>query len=422
MPSLVFADREGNITDFPDLSMAGMANRHYRQPNLDELIPLPEGSEIFVLPGRLPVGCDIDTGEPLLLEDDPYEPGGTIQAVAAFMAPAHTALLTSAYHTKDSKAPTLPLFAYCAVGWYDDRFWVTGFRSDADVRQDCNQYSQAAVVKKTKRMLDRHLDNRLIQHLGKCCLTYGCPAARNYFLGRWEAPIPTSPHCNARCVGCISLQPSGCCPSTQERLQFVPSPKEISQMAVAHLTSAPTPIVSFGQGCEGEPLLQADTIEKAIIKIRKQTPKGTINLNSNSSLPESVAKLAKAGLDSLRVSLNSVQPHYYERYYRPKNYSFEDVKQSIREMKAAGKFVSLNYFILPGITDSEPEFEALVDFCSQLKVDFIQLRNLNMDPEWYLEVLQFDKNVKPLGILNWYKKLQQKLPELRFGYYNPYLQ
>ncbi len=421
MPSLVFADREGNITDFPDLTMAGMANRQYRQPNLDELIPLPDGSEIFVLPGRLPVGCDSKTGEPFLLDDNPFEPGNAIQAVAAFMAPAHTALLTSAYQTKDASSPTLPLFAYCAVGWYDGKFWVTGFRSDNDVRQDRNQYSQNTVVKKTKKMLDTHLDNRLIQHLGKCCLTYGCPAARNYFLGRWEAPIPTSPHCNARCVGCISLQPSGCCPSTQERLQFVPSPKEISQLAVAHLESAPRPIVSFGQGCEGEPLLQADTIEHAITRIRKQTTRGTINLNSNSSLPDSVAKLAKAGLDSLRVSLNSVQPHYYERYYRPKNYSFDDVKQSIREMKKAGKFVSLNYFILPGVTDSEPEFDALVDLCSSLKVDLIQLRNLNMDPEWYLNVLEFDENAKPIGVLNWYKKLQKQLPKLQFGYYNPFL-
>lgn len=421
MPSLVFADREGNISDFPDLTMAGMANRQYRQPHLEELIPLPEGSEIFVLPGRLPVGCDINTGEPLLLDNNPYDPAKGLQAVAAFMAPAHTALLTSAYQTEDQDAPTLPLFAYSAVGWHDNQFWVTGFRSDQDVRQDCNQYDQNTVIRKTRKMLAAHGNNRLIQHLGKCCLTYGCPAARNYFLGRWEAPIPTSPQCNARCVGCISLQASGCCPSTQERLQFVPSAKEISQMAVAHLNSAPRPIVSFGQGCEGEPLLQADTIEQAIIKIRKQTARGTINLNSNSSLPDKVARLAEAGLDSLRVSLNSAQAHYYERYYRPTNYSFDDVKQSISVMKEAGKFVSLNYFILPGVSDSEPEFDALIELCSSLHVDLIQLRNLNMDPEWYLDILQFDEDLKPMGMLAWYTKLQKELPGLQYGYYNPYL-
>ncbi|HBT97093.1 MAG TPA: radical SAM protein, partial [Desulfobulbaceae bacterium] len=78
----------------------------------------------------------------------------------------------------------------------------------------------------------------MIQHLGKCCLTYGCPAARNFFLGRFEAPLPTSPRCNARCLGCISLQESGCCRSTQERITFVPSPAEIAEIAVPHLRQA----------------------------------------------------------------------------------------------------------------------------------------------------------------------------------------
>ncbi len=421
MPSMVFADLEGNITDFPSLSMAGMANGQFRQPLLSELIPLPEGSELFLLPGRFPVGSDPDTGEPLLVDENPFSPGNGLQAVAAFMAPAHTAILSSAYQKHDINAPILPLFAYSAVGWYNDKFWVAGFRSDMDVRQDCNQYSQKTVRKKTHKLLNAYKKNRLIQHLGKCCLTYGCPAARNYFLGRWEAPIPTSPRCNARCVGCISLQVSGCCPSTQDRIQFVPSPKEISQMAVAHLESAPSPIVSFGQGCEGEPLLQADTIEKAIQQIRKKTNKGTINLNSNSSLPLAVDKLARAGLDSIRVSLNSVQEKYYNAYYRPVNYRFDDVKRSIVTMKEKNKFVSLNYFILPGVTDSISEYEALTTFLHEYQVDLIQLRNLNMDPEWYLKVLDFPKDQKQLGIKKWLNLLRQDFPALRFGYFNPSL-
>ena len=419
-PSLVFADSKGNITDFPDLSMAGMANGHYSQPDLQDLIPLPEGSELFVLPGRLPVGTDSDSGEPLLLEEDPFNPGQMVQAVAAFMAPAHTTILNSAYQTTEG-APKLPLFAYTAVGWHNGKFWVTGFRSDNDIRQDCNQFNQAVINKKTRKLLDKFHNNRLIQHLGKCCLTYGCPAARNYFLGRWEAPLPTSPQCNARCVGCISLQESGCCPSTQDRIQFVPRPKEISQMAIAHLESAKKPIVSFGQGCEGEPLHQADTIEKAIIQIRKKTDKGTINLNSNSSLPEAVERLAHAGLDSLRVSINSVQKKYHTNYYRPINYSIDDVIQSIGVMKKAGKFVSLNYFILPGVTDSQAETEALYQLLDKYPIDLIQLRNLNMDPEWYLEVLDFPTDASSLGITKWVNQLAANFPKLKLGYFNPAL-
>lgn len=418
LPTLLLSDSNGNIVDFPELEMAGMGNGVFTRPALEDLIPLPEGSEIFTLPGRLPVGWDPVSDEPILLEDNPFKPGTPVQAVAAFMAPAHTTILTSSYQTQKD-APTLPLFAYSAVGWYQDKFWVAGFRSDQDKRQDASQYKQATVERRTRTLLKANKENRLIQHLGKCCLTYGCPAARNYFLGRWEAPLPTSPSCNARCLGCISLQPSGCCPSTQDRIHFVPTPKEISDMAVQHLSHAENPIVSFGQGCEGEPLMQSDTIEKAVRRIRKSTDKGTINLNSNSSLPDCVETILHAGLDSIRVSINSAQEKYYCRYHRPQGYTFADVMRSIDLMKNNNRFVSLNYFLLPGFTDSADEFEALCSLISNHNPDFIQLRNLNMDPEWYFSSLEFDKKRAGIGIRQWFSRLRSEFPSLRFGYFNP---
>ncbi len=421
LPVLLFADPSGKIIDFPGLKAAGMSAGSFVQPQREDFIPLPEGSELFVLPSRLPVGCDPESGEPLLLATNPYQPEQPLQAVAAFMSPAHTAIYTSPYQTSGPEAPRLPLFAYTAVGWHDNRFWATAFRSDPDPRQDSNQFSQAQITKKTRKQLVKYKRNRLIQHLGKCCLTYGCPAARNYFLGRWEAPLPTSPTCNARCLGCISLQPSGCCPSTQDRIRFVPSPQELAEIAIPHLENAERPIVSFGQGCEGEPLLQAEVIEKAILLIRSKTQNGTINLNSNSSHPDKVARLAAAGLNSLRVSLNSCQEEYYQNYYRPSDYSFADVKESIKVMKGAGGFVSLNYFILPGVTDSPQEFQSLCDLIATCNPDLIQLRNLNMDPEWYLEGIKFKTTERPMGMRPWLSRLRELFPSLRLGYFNPFL-
>lgn len=417
-PSLVFSDENGNIKDFPELGMAGMANGRFYRPEPEDLIPLPEGSELFTLPDRLPVGTDPATGEPFLLEEDPEHRNRKINGVAAFMAPAHTAVYNAAYQSEDN-AVLLPLFAYTAVGWYKGRFWVTGFRSDKDQRQDYHNFKQSTISKKTRKKLEKYRNNRLIQHLGKCCLTYHCPAARNYFLGRWEAPLPSSPACNARCVGCISLQPSGCCPSTQNRIEFVPSPQEIAEIAIPHLNKAELPIVSFGQGCEGEPLLQGDTLERAIRLIRKKTDKGTINLNSNASLPGIVEQLAAAGLDSVRVSMNSAQPDCYEKYYRMNGYTFSDVADSIRVMKRMGRFVSLNYFVFPGITDSYLETEALCSLLEKTGPDFIQLRNLNMDPEWYMRTLELQPDLKTHGIRNWLSLIKKRFPKLRFGYFNP---
>ncbi len=418
-PSLLFANSAGEIKDLPDLLMAGRSGSHFYQPKLEELIPLPEGSDIFVLPGRNPVGIDPGSGEPLLVAENPENPGEGIQAVAAFMAPAHTAIHWAAFEKSAGNLAHLPLFAYTAVGWHDGRFWVSAFRSDPDKRQEAKRFDPENLQRRTELWLKNNEQNRLIQHLGKCCLTYRCPAAINYFLGKFEAPLPTSPACNAQCVGCISLQPSGCCPSTQERIKFVPTPKEIAEIAVPHLNKVKAGVASFGQGCEGEPLLQAETIEKAILLIRKQTEKGTVNLNSNASLPEAVARLAHAGLDSIRVSMNSARPEYHQRYYRPKGFTFADVKQSIRIMKQHDRFVSLNYFILPGFTDDPEEFAALCELIAETRPDFIQLRNLNMDPDWYFEAVKFTESGPPMGILAWRRLLQKRFPHLRFGYFNP---
>ena len=116
-----------------------MAGFSYR-PSAD-LIPLPKGSELFVLPGRLPVACDPETAEPLLVEDNPFKPGDPVQAVAAFMAPAHTAIFTSAYQSTGRCSPSASLRLY-GRGLEPGRFWVAAFRSDLDRRQDSDQYKQ----------------------------------------------------------------------------------------------------------------------------------------------------------------------------------------------------------------------------------------------------------------------------------------
>lgn len=419
IPCLVYADRQGNICDHPGLLMAGRSGRESVLPNLEDLIPLPAGSELFVLPERLPIGFDPKSREQVAVTRDPADRQGAVQAVAAFMAPAHTAVHWAAFHRMQAEIPPLPLFAYTAVGWYKGQFWVSAFRSDQDRRQESGRFPDHEIKRRTLAALKSVPGNRLIQHLGRCSLTYRCPAAINYFMNRWEAPLPTSPACNARCIGCISLQPSGCCPSTQERITFVPTADEIVEVAVPHLESVQSAVVSFGQGCEGEPLLEADTIEKAIRRMRQLTDKGTVNLNSNASLPSVVERLADAGLDSLRVSMNSARLDYHRRYYRPKGFDFSAVQKSIRVMKEKGRFVSLNYFILPGFTDDPDEFAAFCNLVETCSPDFIQLRNLNMDPDWYLDSVEFTPSGEALGVTGWLKETRRRFPHLRFGYFNP---
>lgn len=419
-PALLYADENGNILDHPYLEMVGSQAGQWKRPAPADLIPLPEGSELFRLPGRYPVGYDRKRKRFQVLTRDPYDPSKTVEAVAAFVAPAHTQIYTAAYKTRPG-APLLPLFAYTAVGWHEGRFFTTAVRVDPDPRQDFRNFDQETIARNARRRMQQESTNRLVQHLGKCALTYGCPAARNLFMNRWEAPLPTSPACNARCLGCISLQEREDLCATQDRITFVPTPEEIAAVAVPHLKKAPRAVVSFGQGCEGEPILQGPVLEEAIRIMRRETSRGTINCNTNGSLPDVIERLARAGCDSIRVSLNSARPQYYHAYYRPRGYGFEDLVRSIQAMKAAGGFVSINYFVLPGFTDDPDEVDALCRLVESTGLDFIQMRNFNADPEWLLASIGHKLSGKPLGIRRLMQLLRERFPHLGFGYFNPCL-
>jgi molybdenum cofactor biosynthesis enzyme MoaA len=240
-------------------------------------------------------------------------------------------------------------------------------------------------------------------------------------LGRWECPVAVDAACNARCLGCISRQPvsSGIAPP-QDRIDFVPTVEEIVEYTVPHLERAARPIVSFGQGCEGEPLLQADLIAEAVRAIRRRTRRGILNINTNGSRPEAVERLCDAGLDSIRVSLNSAQPALYEAFYRPRGYGFRDVAASIRAMRSRGKWVSLNYLIFPGFTDTAEEAAALEGFIRRTTPSMLQVRSLNIDPEWYVGELDLAaRRGRPLGMRSWLDRLRASFPLLRIGCFNP---
>ncbi|MEN6439827.1 MAG: radical SAM protein [Syntrophobacter sp.] len=417
-PALVYADADGNIIDWPALDMAGASGRAYQRPGPGELIPLPPGSELFLLPERLPVGFNPARKEFEVLSSDPFDPAKQVRAVAAFIAPAHTQLYSTAYRTVPG-APLLPLFAYTAVGWMDGGFVVSAVRIDEDIRQDFRNFDPKRIERNARKRMEKERGNRLVQHLGKCALTYGCPAARNLFMKRWEAPLPTSPVCNARCIGCISLQQRKDLSATQDRITFVPTPDEVCGIAVPHLQEARRAVVSFGQGCEGEPLLQSKTLRDSVSMMRKATSRGTINLNTNGSLPEEVEALCGAGLDSIRVSMNSARPDCYAKYFRPRGYTFDDARRSILAVKAHGGFASINYFVLPGFTDQQSEWEALKRLISETGLDLIQMRNLNIDPEWYLDLMKTDPSEKLLGVSELIARLRDEFPRLRLGYFNP---
>jgi len=411
LPYLVFSDKKGKIYHHSYLRMGVSSLGRVSLPKETELIRLPLGSTLFYLPQRQAIGFDPREKKSEVLNN--FE-GKEAFAVAAFPIPAFLRLYNPACITKTKK--TLPLWAYAACGYYKGNFYIAAKRIDKRVRQSPRFYDNKLVGKQVSSFLNRYPRNRLYRHLANCALDYNCLAAKNLFLQRWEAPLPTARSCNARCIGCLSHQESDCA-SSHQRIDFRPRVDEITEIMLNHLKVAREAIVSFGQGCEGEPLLESDLIAKSIIKVRESVRRGTININTNASVPKKIEMLCRAGMDSFRVSLNSPDEKFYNLYFRPKGYKFSDLVKSIIIAKKYKKFVSINLFVFPGFSDSSQQIERLTKFIKNTGIDMIQWRNLNIDPDYYLKHIPYNK-LKPQGVLCLLNTIKKEFPGLKHGYFN----
>jgi pyruvate-formate lyase-activating enzyme len=420
LPRPLVADNKGRIYDLPHLRAAGMKAGVPFLLKPSDLIELHPDSELFMLPSRSPVVYDPSQGSFVEVRDVPI-PGqkGHCNAVAAFLAPGYTATFSASYLER-GKPGVLPLFSYASAVFYKGRIFATGTRVDLEKRQELAGMDTSGVQKGVRELRKIFPDNRLVRHLERCALSYCCPAARNFFLKRYEAPLPTSPYCNADCIGCISYQPGRKCPVTQPRIIFTPTPREIAEVAVFHIKNVSDPVVSFGQGCEGEPLMVGGVIKDAVRIIRRTTRKGMININTNASMPGVIGSLFDEGLDSIRVSMNSAREKYYTRYYRPKGYRFKDVVSSIKAAVKRGGFVSLNYLVMPGFTDAVNEFSSLRRLLDSTGIGMIQWRNLNYDPASYFRQMGIEVKPKDMvslpGVMSIIRK---EYPDVMHGYFNP---
>lgn len=415
----VVANSKGEIFELEGYGAVGVAGSSLTPMKTGDTINMPFGSELMFLPDRKPILYNIIHDRIEILTENPFVSGEKIFPVAAFNSPGYVTSYISAYE-EEKDASYLPLFSYGAVGWQKGKFRSTSILVDKEKRQDLRYMKHEDVVAGVYRLRKKMPSNRLRGHLEKCALTYGCPAGKNFFLGRYEAPLPTSKYCNARCLGCISLQKNDEIPNSQDRISFIPSPEEIAEVALEHILNVKNSVVSFGQGCEGDPLLAADVIEPAIRMIRAKTSHGTININTNGSKPYILEKLVDAGLDSMRISMNSARKECYSAYFKPQGYSFLDVLKGIDTGVDRGLFVSINYLNCPGFTDTPEEKKALISFIEKHPINMIQWRNLNFDPIRYWEVMNVVvKHGKPVGMKNLLKQIKKAFLNLKHGYFNP---
>ncbi len=403
IPAVVYSTSNGDLAVEPRLHAIDYSGQPLKRA---DLIPLPEGTTLSMLPQRLACGLNSEKQRASI-------PARKGWAMAALLPIGYTRTHLPAY-TKTSQTEPLPFFGYTAVAAIDGQLYAAAQPTDDPQKWLPGAYPRARLQRLVQQRLAAEPANRVLAHHAHCALDYACPTASNLFFQRWEGAIAVSPGCNARCIGCISKQDEDNLVSPQDRLTFLPKVEEIVEVAIAHLEQAPDAILSFGQGCEGEPLLQARRIEQAIRAIRAHTSRGTLNINTNASYPRALQRLYDVGLDSLRASTISARPETYHAYYRPLGYTFEDVKRSLILAREAGVYSSINFLIFPGLADAEEEVEAMLGFLRETGVRLVQLRNLNIDPEVLLPRLPLSGG-RAMGIAQMIETLRRELPDLRIG-------
>ncbi|NTW05001.1 MAG: radical SAM protein [Peptococcaceae bacterium] len=397
---LLFADKENCFFDHPEFAPVGRTGDSFVELVREDFIELPSGSTLVSIPEGDAIG--IFTDSTFKKVKNPAR--GQAMAVGAILPQGYTRTFWPAYKRKDN-SKILPLMGYAAAAWHKGKILVAAIKTDQPKKWDPAEYNSKKLPLLVNNFIESMPDNRIIRHLAKCALEYSCFTAQNIFYSRWEGGIPASPVCNARCLGCISLQPAECCPSPQSRIDFKPTAQEIFQIGYNHLAIAEDGIISFGQGCEGEPSLAADVIGEAIEKIRSKTDKGTININTNGGDSEKLEYLCRTGLDSIRVSLISAREEVYNAYYQPQGYRLENVRASIKKANELGIYCSLNLLTSPGLNDREEEAEALLEFIRETGIKLVQLRNLNIDPDYFFNNMPRAKG-QIIGIAEFINKLK----------------
>lgn len=422
-PRLLLALPDGKVTEHPHLIAPVRAGDDVGVPGPREKpIPMPHGASLASIPGQRPVGIDPETGEMVVLRE--VKVGRTTvrpDAVAMVLPPGYTRTYLPASH-RTPLAPMLPQWAYAAAGWVDGMGFV-GHALHTDRRSHWSHATrdadELAAAVKAKRG-----ENRLTQQLAKCALEYRCFTAQNFFYARDEGAIPASTGCNSRCIGCISEQQEGEGIASHARMDEPPTAQEMAALGISHLsacgeTARGRAMVSFGQGCEGEPLTRAAQIAQAIRLMREETPRGSININTNGSRPKAMQRLVDAGLDSARVSVNSARKSLYEAYYRPVGYTWNDVRATLGVLRDNGCWIALNLLTFPGITDRAGEVDAISELIGEYGVHQVQTRNLALDPDQYMRVARDTASQDaPVGIATMIRRLKRDHPQLVIGNYS----
>ena len=374
MFSAVHSDRSGRLVVAADYAAAVSDGSSVRP--LVQTIPLPVGTDVVHLPGRLGIGLD-RAGRARELGQGRF-------GVAAILPLGYLRMSLPAY-IDDLGTPPLRPRAYAAVGADPSgQLVVSAVALDTEAGAVDGRSAPDLAARITATQRDQP-SNRVLRQLARCAKDYRCRAAANAFLGRHDCALPVAAPRNERPLEVLVLHDDADASPT-EPAAFRPSPDELADAASRHLEGGGT-LVAFGRACEGEPLLAVRVVEQAIVAIRQRTRLGTIHLETNGSSPVALRRLCDAGLDSVAVRVVSARAETYEVIHRPDGFRFSDVRASLAHAIAGKVSVALRVLALPGLTDRSRELDALVGLAGDLPAGgSLVLSDLAADPQRALRI------------------------------------
>ena len=325
MPSfkLLLSDPAGTVLEHPTLLAAVRSDEHVLPPR-GRPIALPSGAKLAHLPGRRPVGLNPKTGALELVREFTID-GKTFapNAVGAVLPPGYTrTYLPGGGEGRRAGA--------AAVGVHRGGVGAEGAGGLGAAHRSPHALGPVALQRPrgegpgegAPRALPRQPGARSSSRCARS--STGASPARTSSTASDEGGIPASVMCNAQCVGCISR-------AARRRAARDPRPHERragrrgdgGRRGVAPGARHGPHHGELRPGLRGRaahPLaLDREGHSASRASARRRA---AININTNGSLPHGLRALFDAGLDAVRVSLNSAHPELYAAYYQPKGYGF----------------------------------------------------------------------------------------------------
>lgn len=205
--------------------------------------------------------------------------------------------------------------------------------------------------------------------------------------------VSVTDRCNLRCFYCmpedgVDLKKCKEILSYEELFQIIKSATELGIKKI-RLTG-------------GEPLIRKGLID-FIERINELQIEDLALTTNGTLLPEYAGDLARAGLDRVNISLDTMQAKKFSKITRS-DYSLSDVKLGVEEAQKAGlNPVKLNIVLIKGINVDEVEEFARLTLQDNLVVRFIELMPLGESYNWakerYVSIAEIKEDINQLATL-----------------------